>query len=166
MALPDIELAPVSVRVTEARLDHGRLTFTATFDERVPERWTSQDWLLVPLLESPLGIPEGFLRGERGPAFAKWFDGFLSSGTATTTHTYRLDLATSALEVRNDRGAFTPLPASGGDLRPGAWALVMRLRHEWQPNSWREAAFVPVLRLQVAHDGGVTFEIYGGARGG
>lgn len=165
LALPKPEPAPVGVRVTATHLDLERLTFTATFGERAPERWTSQDWLLVPLSESPVGIPEGFLRGARGPEFTKWFDGFLASGSATTTHTYRFDLPTSALEVRNDRGAFTPLPASGGELRPGTWALVIRLRHEWQPNYWREAAFVPVLRLQVADDGAIAFEVYANARG-
>ena len=165
MALPDNEPAPVSVRVSNARLDQGRLTFTATYGERAPERWTSQDWLLVPLFDSPLGIPVGFGRHERGPDFAKWIDGLLSSGSAATTHTYRLDLATSALEVRNDRGVFTPLLASAGDVGPGMWALVIRLRHEWQPNLWREAAFVPVLRIQVADDGKVAFEVYANARG-
>lgn len=160
MALPDIELAPVSVRVSDARLDQGRLTFTTTFGERAPERWTSQDWLLVPLLESPLGIPVGFVRHERGPAFAKWFDGLLSSGSAATTHAYRLDLSTSALEVRNDLGAFTPLPASAGDMGPGTWALVIRLRHEWQPNYWREAAFVPVLRFTISEAGETAVAVY------
>ncbi len=166
MTLPDIELAPVSVRVTDARLDQGRLTFTATYGERAPERWTSQDWLLVPLLESPLGIPVGFLRHERGPAFAQWIDGLLSSGSAATTHTYRLDLSTSTLEVRNDLGAFTPLPASDGELSPGAWALVIRLRHEWQPNLWRDAAFIPVIRFRIADDGEIAFRVYDNARGG
>ena len=166
MALPEPEPPPVSVRVTDTRRDQERLTFTATFDERAPERWTSQDWLLVPLLDSPLGIPEGFLRGERGPAFAKWFDGFLSSGSAATTHIYRLDVEASSLSARNDDGAFVPLPAAAGEIGPGAWALVIRLRHEWQPNHWREAAFVPVLRLHVADDGEVAFEVYDGARGG
>ena len=165
MSLPEPAPSPVSVRVTNARLDQGRLTFTATFGEQAPERWTSQDWLLVPLLESPLGIPVGFVRHERGPAFAKWFDGLLSSGSAATTHTYRLDLSTAALEVRNDLGAFTPLPASVGDVGSGTWALVIRLRHEWQPNLWREAAFVPLLRIQAADDGGVAFEVYADVRG-
>jgi len=165
MALPDIEPAPVSVRVSDARLDQGRVTFTATFGERAPDRWTSQDWLLVPLLDSPLGIPAEFLPHEQGPAFAKWIDGLISSGAAATTHTYRLDLGTSSLAVRNDSGAFVPLPASDGDLEPGAWALVIRLRHEYEPGSWREAGFVPVLRIQVADDGEIAFEVYEDARG-
>ena len=166
MTLPDIGLAPVSVRVANMRLDQGHLTFTATYGEPVPERWTSQDWLLVPLLESPLGIPVGFVRHERGPAFAKWFDGLLSSGSAATTHTYRLDLSSSALEVRNDLGAFTPLPASADDVGPGTWALVIRLRHEWQPNHWRDTAFIPVIRFKVADDGAIAFQVYDHARGG
>ena len=94
-----------------------------------------------------------------------WFDGLLSSGSATTTHTYRLDIESASLAARNDDGAFVPLPTADGELGPGVWALVIRLRHEWQPNYWREAAFVPVLRLQVADDGKVAFEVYGNARG-
>ncbi|MCY4111272.1 MAG: hypothetical protein OXF96_04955, partial [Chloroflexi bacterium] len=149
MTLPDHESPPVSVQVTDARLDQSRVTFTASYGERAPERWTSQDWILVRLLESPLGIPVAFLPDERGPAFAKWIDGLLASGSAATTHRYQLDVATSSLAVRSDSGAFVPLPASDGDLGPGAWALVIRLRHEYEPGSWREAAFIPVLRIWV-----------------
>ena len=159
MALAHVE-PPLGVRVTDASLSQGRISFTATFAEHAPQRWTSQDWLFVPLLDSPLGIPVDFLPGERGPVFEKWFDGLLSSGSAASTHTYRLDLAAPSFAVRNDRGAFVPLPASEGSLDPGNWALVIRLRHEWQPNYWRDAAFIPVLRIGVSGDGEIAFEVY------
>ena len=165
MTLPDIEPSPVSVRVTDAGLDRGRVTFTATYSERAPERWTSQDWVLVPLDETPLGIPTEFLPGERGPAFAKWFDGLVSSGGAASTHTYQLDVVAGSLAVRNDHGVFVPLPASEGSPDPGNWALVIRLRHEWQPNHWREAGFIPVLKLRVSDAGEIVFELYDQVRG-
>ena len=40
----------------------------------------------------------------------------------------------------------------------GIWRI--RLQHEWQPNHWREAAFIPVMRINVSEAGEVSFEVF------
>ena len=101
-----------------------------------------------------------FLGDGRGPEVAKWFDGLISSGSATGSHTYEFDVPTARLAVRNDAGALVPLDASEGNLGAGSWVLALRLRHEWQPNIWREVAFIPVLEITISDAGQVTFAVF------
>ena len=54
-----------------------------------------------------------------------------------------------------------PVPTSAADLGPGGYTLALRLRHEYQPNQWRDAAVIPVLRIRVAETGEASFEILG-----
>jgi len=42
-----IETPPVALQIADAHLDDGRIAFVATFDNRAPERWTGQDWVVV-----------------------------------------------------------------------------------------------------------------------
>ena len=152
---------PVTLRVSKTRGEGGLITFTATFAERAPERWTSQDWIVLQLDPGPLDIPKGFIHPDSGPTLAKWFGGRLSSGSATISQTYRFDARVPELAVQDDEGgAFVSLPAADGDLGVGSWVLAMRLRHEYQPNYWRDAAIVPVLRIRVLADGEVIFELF------
>ncbi|MCY4112931.1 MAG: hypothetical protein OXG33_03185 [Chloroflexi bacterium] len=159
-----LETPPVTVEIAEAHLDDGRITFSATFREHAPERWTGQDWVIVQVDDGPWAVPTSFQGRGRGPEIAKWFDGLLGSGTATTSHAYELDAQAPSLAVRSDSGALTPLPASEGDLGVGTWVLALRLQHEWQPNVWREAAFIPVLKIEVPVAGEVAFSILDGVR--
>ena len=154
------EAPPVAVEVADARIDDGRIVFATTFDDRAPERWTGQDWVIVELDDGPWPLPARFLGDGRGPEVAKWFDGLISSGSATGSHTYEFDVPTARLAVRNDAGAFVPLDASEGDLGAGSWVLALRLRHEWQPNIWREVAFIPVLEITISDTGQVTFAVF------
>ena len=156
----DRQSAPLNVRVTDAHVEGARITFTTTFAERAPQSWTSQDWVLVPLTDAPASLPVDFIPSERGPASSLWFDGLLSSGAAATTHTYRLDANASSLSVRSDSGEFTPLHSSGRDLSSGGWALLIRLRHEWQPEYWRDVALIPVLTVRVWDDGEITVRVH------
>ena len=158
---PAPEAPPVSVRVSAVSVEGGRVTFTATFDERAPDLWTSQDWIAVKLEPGPLNIPAGFRNGDRGPATLKWFGGLAASGFATGRNTFTLDIPGSLLAVRNDRGSFAPLPSSEDNLGAGTWVLALRLRHEWRPNHWRDAAVIPVLKLQVQETGEVSHAIFG-----
>lgn len=157
---PETEFAPLTVQVTNAHVDSGRLTFTASYAERDPRSWTGQDWLLVPLSEVPQHLPAAYIPRERNPNSFRWFDGLLSSGAAATTHTYRFDANASSLAVRNDRGEFSPLHASGPEVGTGAWALYIRLRHEWRPDYWRDIALIPVLTIEVSDDGKVAFLVH------
>ena len=160
---PDRGPPPVTVQVSGLSAERGRVTFDAAFTEHAPDRWTGQDWVVVKLDDGPWPMPARF-RGGLGPEAAKWFDGLLSAGSATTSHTYALDVQVPSLSVRNDRGAFTPLPASEGELSVGDWVLALRLRHERQPEVWREAAFIPVLRITISEAGQVAFSLFDDVR--
>ena len=159
-----LESPPVAVGITGAHLVDGRIAFTARFDNLAPERWTGQDWVVAPVSTGPWELPATFHDRGRGPAIAKWFAGLISPNSTSSTHVYEFDTATATLAVRNDRGDLTPLDAAEGDLGPGTWVLALRLQHEWQPNHWREAAFVPVMRIDIAEDGQVTFSVHEGVR--
>ncbi len=162
-AAPDAP--PVTVKVPEAHIENGRITFTANYGEHAPERWTGQDWVVVHVDDGPWAIPRRFLGRGRGPEVAKWFAGLISSGSATSSHTYRFDLPASSLAVRNDIGAFVPLDSSDGEIGPGSWVLALRLRHEWQPGYWREAAFIPVMRIDISDTGEISYSVYEDVRG-
>ena len=43
-----------SFRRTRAA-DDGPIAFTATFDDRAPDQWTSQDWVLIATASSAVG---------------------------------------------------------------------------------------------------------------
>lgn len=158
---PPPDAPPITVRVSELRVDDGRIAFTVAFDEHAPDRWTSQDWIAVKLDPGPLKLPAGFRNGDQGPATVQWFGGLLTPGSATRVHTYMLDIPASRLAVRNDQGAFVQLPASEGELGTNTWVLALRLRHEWQPNHWRDAAVIPVLTLWISATGEVSYEFSG-----
>ena len=68
-----------------------------------------------------------------------------------------VDARVPEFSVRNDNGDFAPLPMSAADLAPGGYTLALRLRHEHQPNQWRDAAVIPVLRIRISSGGDVTF---------
>ena len=161
-----LEEPPVAVEITDARIDDGRIEFAATFDNRAPERWTGQDWVIVEQGDGPWRIPARFLGDGRGPEVAKWFDGLISPGSATDSHSYEFDVPTARFAVRNDAGAFVPLDASEGDLGTGSWVLAIRLRHEWQPNVWREVAFIPVLEITVSDAGKISYAVFEGVLDG
>ena len=154
------EAPPVTVRVSDARIDEGRVTFTTTYEEHAPERWTGQDWVVVEVDDGPWAIPTKLLDHGRGPEVSKWFGGLISSGAAKSAHTYAFDVPASTLAVRNERGALVPLAASEGDLGAGSWVLAIRLQHELRPNYWREAAFIPVLKITVSDAGEVTYAVF------
>ena len=61
--------------------------------------------------------------------------------------------------MRNASGAFISLPNSQGALGAGSWVLAIRLQHEWRPSYWREAAFIPVLKITVSDAGEVTYAV-------
>ena len=158
--VPALEAPPVTVRVTDARLEHGRLTFMATFTEHAPERWTGQDWVVTPVTDEPWAIPARSLDDRRGPEVARWFGGLISSGSATSTHTYKFDASAATLAVRNDAGTFALLPTSAAGLGPGGYTLALRLRHEWQPNYWRQAALIPVIQFKVSEAAEVSYAVF------
>ena len=159
------EVPPVTVRVMGASLEGGRLTFVARLADQAPERWTGQDWVVIRVDEGPWAIPARFLDNDGGPEVARWFAGLISSGSGVSTHTYEFDVPATRLAARNASGSFTPLQSSDGEIGVGSWVLGLRLRHEWQPNYWREVEFIPVVRLQVSEAGDVSYAIFDDVRG-
>lgn len=158
---PLLGLPPVLMEISDVTIANGRIEFKAVFDERSSQQWTSQDWIVLRVDQTPWAIPaEGYRRGTE-PTIAKWFQGLLSAGGASTWHPYRFDARASELSVGGrDGGDFTPLPASAEQLAPGGYTLALRLRHEFQPNHWRDAAVIPVMRIRISEEGGVSYEVF------
>ena len=163
---PSGDPPPVLVDVTNVTVADSRIEFAVAFDERGRQPWTGQDWVVLKGDRSPWAIPTEAFRQGQEPTIAKWFAGLLSAGSATAAHVYRFDARTFELSVRNDAGAFVPLPTSAADLGPGGYTLALRLRHEHQPNQWRDAAVIPVLRIRISSDDTVTYEPFADLLGG
>ena len=151
------EPPPVAVRISDVRAADRRLIFTMSYDEQAPDLWTGQDWVIIELADGPWESPAAFLEHGRGPVIAKWFAGLISPGAAEVSHTYELDVSAATLGVSDEAGNFVPLESSDGRLVSGTWILAMRLQHEWRPNNWREAAFIPVITFHIAETGAVTY---------
>ncbi|MCY4114245.1 MAG: hypothetical protein OXG33_09960 [Chloroflexi bacterium] len=162
---PPRDLPPVLLEVRDVTVADGRIEFAAAFNERTSQGWTSQDWIILEGDRSPWAIPTEVFRRRAEPTIAKWFAGLLSAGSATTSHTYRFDARARELSVRNDRGDFVPLASSADDLGPGGYTLALRLRHEYEPTTWRDAAVIPLLRIRISESGRVTYEPLADVRG-
>ena len=154
------------VRLSDVRVADGRITFDATFDNHSPDQWSGQDWVVIAVDDSPWNLPLYVGPDRRTPASAVWFDGWLGPRATTTTHTYQFDVHGSRLAIRNSDGAFTAAASSGSAQGAGVWALTLRLRHEWRPGSWRDAVYIPVLRVTVSEASEVSFHVYDDAPGG
>ena len=165
-ALPSEDPPPIVMEVSEVAVANGRIEFVALFEERTPQAWSGQDWVVLKGDRSPWAIPTEVFREGQHPTIVKWFGGLLSAGKATSSHTYRFDARLPELSVRNDSGAFAPLPMSAADLAPGGYTLALRLRHEHQPNQWRDVAVIPVLRIRISSSGSVTLEPFADVPGG
>ena len=161
---PESEPPPVSVQLSDVRAADDRITFTATLDDRAPEAWTGQEWIVVAGDDSPWGIPERFASDRRTVSAAAWFAGQVAPGGGTTSHTYAFDILAPSLAVQDAGGAFSTVAESDRVLGAGTWTLAIRLQHEWQPNHWREAAFIPVLRITVSDAGEVSYAAFGEVR--
>ena len=148
------------VRVADVRAAAGRISFTATFDNRSPDRWTGQDWVVLAVADSPWTLPLALPSAGGSPAPVAWFDGWLRSSVQTTTHTYEFDARTSRLASRNSEGEFAALASSGVVPGAGDWVLAIRLRHEYEPGSWRDAALIPVLAFKVSENGDIAFQTF------
>ena len=157
---PEPEIFPFSVRLSDARTQDGRLTFTATFNDRAPGQWSGQDWVVAAGDASPWAIPTEFLYDERTPVAVAWFAGQIGPGVETATREFEFEGPASRLAVRDDSGALTAAAASGSVQGHGSWVLAVRLQHEWQSNYWRKAAFIPVLQIEVSEAGEVSYRVY------
>ena len=151
---------PIGVRVSDVHAADGRITFTTTLQDQAPEQWTGQDWVVIAGDGSPWALPLALNVSYRTPVTAVWFAGQMTPGGETTTHTFEFDVPAARLSVWDEQGARAPVASTDSVLGPGAWTLGIRLQHEWQPNYWREAAFIPVLRITVSEAGEVSYVVY------
>ncbi len=158
--VPWEEPLAVSVRASDVRAADGRITFTTTLNDRAPEQWAGQDWVLIAVDTSPWALPLTLRPDGLTPVADAWFAGQAVPGAGTTTHTYEFDANASRLAVRDRNGTFTTAVSSGRVQVSGVWTLGIRLQHEWRPNSWREVAFIPVLRIEVSEAGEVSYEVF------
>ena len=164
--VPWEEPLPVSVRVSDVHAVDGRIRFTTTLDDRAAEQWTGQDWVLIAVDTSPWALPLTLRPDGRTPVADAWFAGQAVHGAGTTTHTFEFDANASRLAVRDRNGTFTTAESSGRIQGSGVWTLGIRLQQEWRPNSWREVAFIPVLRIEVSEAGEVSYEVFDDVLGG
>ncbi len=162
---PRVEPLPFSVRISDARVADGQIAFTASFDDRAPERWTGQDWIVIALDDSPWGIPKHFLPDGYTPASAAWFPGQIGPGWGQTSRRYEFDFRAGSLAVRGEDGALTPFESSEWIRGSGSYVLAVRLRHEYQPGYWRDAAIIPVLKITVSETGEVLYRVHQDAGG-
>ena len=157
---PWTEPLEFGVQVSDARAAGSRVTFMATFDNRAPDRWDGQDWLVIGIDGSRHGIPSKLLTDGRIPKDTTWFSGQLWPSRRAITLTYDFDFLARSMVYRYDRAEFTPAGASGGQLVRGNYLLVVRLRHEYKPNHRRDVAIIPVLRITVSETGEVSYQVH------
>ncbi|MCY4107623.1 MAG: hypothetical protein OXG11_01175, partial [Chloroflexi bacterium] len=156
---PWAEPLPFGVRVSEVSEADGRIAFTATFDDRAPDQWTGQDWVIVEIQSPPWNLPKQVF-GNGSAAIATWFDSYLNPGQDVSSFAYEFDPREPFLAVRRGGGVMEPLQRSEGELAPGDYLLAVRLRHEYKPNQWRDAAIIPVLRITVSDTGNISYEVH------
>ena len=158
---PRAEPFPFSVTLSDVRaVDDGRIAFTATFDNRAPDRWSGQDWIVIATEAPPWHIPSRLLPDGITPADHLWFSGQVGPGSGTTSITYQFDLRGSRLAVRGEDGGLRPVQSSKAVSGSGSYLLAVRLRHEYKPNQRRAVAYIPVLRITVSETGEVSYQIH------
>ena len=162
---PGAEPLPLSVRVSDLPAADGRAVFTATFDDRAPDLWSGQDWVMIAIEAPPWDIPTRFLPDGSTPVTHLWFSGQIGSGAGMTSITYEIDFLNSSMAFQRSGGAWTPAGASETESGPGVYMLAVRLRHEYKPNQWRPVAYIPVLRITVSETGEVSYQVHEQAGG-
>lgn len=150
---------PFRVQVSSVHADEGRIRFMATFFNEAGGGWVGQDWLVTSVDASPWSFPNDFEDDARHKG-VQWYAGQLVPTQATASHTYELDSRRVRLAVLGDHGTASPVASSGDELGVGIWVLGVRLRHDWY-----EAAFVPVIKIEITESGETVYEAYEGSLG-
>ncbi len=156
--LGDARSAPhFGVSLFDVHETDNRITFSVEFIDQAPDQWSGQDWLVAAADTSPWAFPRELEDDGRRHAGRQWFAGQVIPGQESTTHRFEFDPLAPKLLVRGEDGAFAAAQSSGEGLGPGIWTLAVRLRGDW----W-EVAFIPVMKIVIATDGEVTYEVYSG----
>ncbi len=152
---------PISIEVSDGVAKDGRATFTLTLTNRAPDRWTGQDWLVLPA--SIDGLPELPHLGKS--AAQLWFSGQIAPGHENTRLTYVFDPWSASLSVRAGDGSLSAAGGGGDALGPGRWTLVLRLNRDVRRQDYvgqEAAAYVPVMHMDISASGEVSYTVYEG----
>ena len=154
---PGPEPPPVNVQVPDVRAADGRIAFTATFDNHAPEEITGQEWVMVLGDNSPRAIPMPMGPGGTTLGSVAWLPGQVAPSMRTMSLACEFDILAPSLAVRDENGTLAPTAGSARVLGAGVWTLAVRRQNEWQPNYWRQAGFIPVLRISVSDTGEIAY---------
>ena len=147
------------VRISDVGRIANRFAFAATFMDQASNQWTGQDWLLIEVDPSPRSLPTSYAPNGYTLVGARWYAGQITPSGRPTRHRYVFDGNTQHLAVQGPDGTLDVLPSSGDRLTLGTYVLAVRLRH-----NHLQAAIVPVVKIMVAEDGGVSYETFPGDR--
>ena len=151
--------ATLSFEFRIPRRTANRFAFAATFVDHASDQWTGQDWLLIEVDSSPWSLPTSYAPNGYALVGARWYAGQIVPSGKPARHRYVFDGNTHQLAVQGPDGTLDVLPSSGDRLTPSTYVLAVRLRHDHL-----QAAIVPVLKVMVAEDGGVSYETFPGNR--
>ena len=145
-----------SVHLSDVQSRENTITFVATLTDSASDQWTGQDWLVVPVDDSPLALPTSIASDRHTFAdSAQWYAGQIVPGQGTTSHIIRFSPRGASFAVRRTNGNFEAVKSSGASLEPGVWALTLRLRA-----GYLQAAAIPVLKIVVSDVGVVSYHPY------
>ena len=148
-----------TLRLSDVAAATGTIKFTATLGDHAPNRWTGQDWLVIPLHEDPWAPPIQFEPDGYTLVGALWFAGQIVPSGRTSTLVYEFDALLGTLAVQESPGEFTLARSSGDGLKPGLWVLAARLRQ-----GYLQAAVIPALTIVVSEAGDVSYRAIAGER--
>ena len=150
-----------SVELSDVHIVEGGISFTATFMDRASDRWTGQDWAVIPADHSKLRIPTQSRSDRRWRAPARLFIGQLQPVPETEFHEYfylyTFDPRTAALAIW-DGATYAPIEHADREFGPGDWILAVRLL-----DLGREVALIPVLHFTLKASGDWTHQAYPGS---
>lgn len=161
MNTPQSRLPPVTVRASDEGRAHGGIAFSVELINRAPDRWTGQDWLALPANAS--GLPVEADSDDAGGG--RWFPGQFAPGQESTRLSFALDPGAASLSVRAADGRLSVAGRAGAPLTPGYWTLVLRLIREVDRGGYvghEDAAFIPVMQMQVTDNGRVLSRVFEG----
>ena len=154
-------LPPVTIRASDEGAAAGEIGFGLALINRAPDRWTGQDWLVLPANASGLPVRTGSDRAGEG----RWFPGQIDPGHEGARLTYAFDPSSASLSVRGSDGSLSSVGDSGAPLGPGYWTVALRLAGKVDRGSYvahEPVAFVPVVQMRVSANGEVTHRVYEG----
>ena len=149
-----------SVNLSDVHEHQNRILFTATFTDQATDRWTGQDWVVIPTDSSSWLLPDNSTVGRRTHPPARTFKGQLQPVPETTIHKYiylyEFDPHAGLLSLW-DGTSYASLKHMSRHFQPGNWILAVRIL-----SGSREAALIPILRFtQTARDS-YSYDIYDG----